>query len=84
MQPVVPPKLIRDNGDKGKWTACFKQDDQFGQPKACVVFQLMTNKVHASAMSAVLAQLYQTCCAANHLEECACLTCDVQLFPCGV
>ena len=60
MKPIRPPSLIRDDGEDGRWTVYFKQDDRFGEPKAFVIFQLLTKEVYASADKAALASLYQT------------------------
>ena len=89
MKPVTPPRIIRDDGPEGRWTVHFKQDDRFGQPKAFVIFQLLTKQVYSSAKCAILASLYQQC-ATDRLDEYAYdaslagLTFDIQVLPRGV
>mmetsp|Transcript_24900 Transcript_24900/g.45085 ORF Transcript_24900/g.45085 Transcript_24900/m.45085 type:complete len:1154 (+) Transcript_24900:107-3568(+) len=89
MKPISPPTIIRDDGEEGRWTVHYKQDDRFGQPKAFVIFELLTQEVYSSAKSAVLAQLYQLC-ATDHLEEYAYdatlagLMYNIQVLPRGV
>ena len=89
MQPITAPKIIRDDGDDGRWTVYFKQDDRFGLPKAFVIFELLTKEVFSSPTRAALAQLYQSS-ATDRLEEYAYdarlagLTFDVQVLPRGV
>jgi len=89
MKPVAPPQKIRDDGDDGRWTVYFKQDDRFGQPKAYAIFQLLTKEVLSSPKNAVLADLYQVC-ANDKLVEYAYdaglvgLSFDVQVLPRGV
>jgi len=85
MTPPTPPTIIRDDD----WTVYFKQDDRFGEPKAFVIFQLLTKEVYSSAFFAALSQLYQTC-VFDALEEYAYdatlagLNYDVQVLPRGV
>ena len=89
MKPIRPPSLIRDDGEAGRWTVYHKQDDRFGEPKAFVIFQLLTNEVYASADKAALAQLYQTS-ATDILNEYAYdaglagLSYDIQVLPRGI
>lgn len=89
MKPITPPRAIRNDGEEGRWTVYFKQDDRFGEPKAFVILQLLTDQVFSSAFSAALAQLYQTC-VSDALEEYAYdaalagLSYDVQVLPRGV
>jgi insulysin len=61
MIPNTPPKIIRDDGVDGRWTVHYKPDDQFGQPKAFVIFQLLTREVYASPLNAALSSLYDAC-----------------------
>ena len=89
LKPIPPPQIIRNDGEGGRWTVYFKQDEKFGQPKAFAIFQLLTKEVFSSAKSASLAQLYQLC-ASDKLENYAydaglsSLTYDVQVLPRGV
>lgn len=89
MEPILPPRIIRDDGDDGRWTVYFKQDDRFGRPKAFVIFELLTAEVFSSPTRAALAQLYQSS-ATDRLEEYAYdarlagLSYDVQVLPRGV
>jgi len=89
MKPIRPPSLIRDDGENGRWTVYFKQDDRFGEPKAFVIFQLLTKEVYSSADKAALASLYQTA-ATDMLGEYAYdaslagLSYDIQVLPRGV
>jgi insulysin len=88
MKPITPPSVIRDDGEEGRWTVYFKQDDRFGQPKAFMIFQLLTGELYQSPFQAALAMLYQTC-AADLLNEytydarLAGLTYDFQVLPRG-
>ncbi|KAL7487583.1 hypothetical protein ACHAW6_013153 [Cyclotella cf. meneghiniana] len=88
MKPIIPPAVIRDDGEEGRWTVYFKQDDRFGQPKAFMIFQLLTGELYQSPLQAALAMLYQTC-AADLLNEytydarLAGLTYDFQVLPRG-
>jgi insulysin len=68
MMPIPPPTVIRDDGPEGRWTVHYKQDDRFGQPKAYMVFQILTKEVYASPMRAALANFYEIC-VADHLDE---------------
>uniref|UniRef100_A0A7S4JKR1 Insulin-degrading enzyme n=2 Tax=Odontella aurita TaxID=265563 RepID=A0A7S4JKR1_9STRA len=85
MTPRTPPKIIRDN----EWTVYFKQDDRFGEPKAFLIFQLLTKEVYSSEFFAALATLYQSC-VVDAIEEYAYdatlagLSYDVQVLPRGV
>ena len=89
MEPIAPPKKIRDDGNEGRWTVHYKADDRFGLPKAYVIFQLLTNGVYSNPSEAVLSKLFQSC-ASDKLEEYAYdaglagLTYDVQVLPRGV
>jgi insulysin len=89
MKPITPPRLIRDDGLEGRWTVYYKADDRFGQPKAFVIFQLLSKEVYSSPERAILGSLYQQC-ATDSLEEYAYdaelagLTFDVQVLPRGV
>lgn len=88
MKPITTPTVIRDDGEDGKWTVFFKQDDRFGQPKAFMIFQLLTGELYRSPSDAALAMLYQTC-AGDLLNEytydarLAGLTYDFQVLPRG-
>lgn len=57
--PLPPPEIIRDDGSEGRWTVYYKADNRFGQPKAFVIFQLLTKEVSSSAKKAALANLYE-------------------------
>jgi insulysin len=59
MEPITPPRKIRDDGADGRWTVWFKEDDGFGKPKGFLVFQVLTKEVYASPMNAALANLYE-------------------------
>ena len=89
MKPNNPPEIIRDDGDEGRWTVYFKQDDRFGKPKAFMIFQLLTSELYSSPTKASLAMLYQQC-AADKLNEytydarLANLSYDLQVLPRGV
>ena len=89
IKPIPPPSIIRDDGDEGRWTVYFKQDDRFGKPKAFLIFQLMTDEVYSSPLKAVLATLYQQS-AADKLNEytydanLADMSYDLQVLPRGV
>jgi len=89
MKPISPPKLIRDDGEDGKWTVYFKQDDRFGKPKSYAIFQLLTKGTYSSPQKAVLAQLYQIS-ANDRLREYAYdasladLSYDIQVLPRGL
>jgi insulysin len=52
----APPRLVR--GDD-RWTVYFKEDRQFGKPKAYVVLQLQTKEPYASPKNAAMASLYE-------------------------
>lgn len=89
MTVVPPPKIIRDDGGEGRWTVYYKPDDKFGQPKAFVIFQLLTKEVYSSVESAALSNMYEFC-VADRLGEYAYdaglagLTYDVRVIPRGV
>ena len=88
MKPITPPSVIRDDGNEGRWTVYFKEDDRFGQPKAFMIFQLLTEELYKSPTQAALAMLYQNS-AADNLNEytydarLAGLTYDFQVLPRG-
>lgn len=89
LMPVTPPVVIREDGTDGKWTVYFKQDDRFGQPKAYVVFQLLTKDVYASPEKAALASLYQLSANDKLVEYAydaglAGLSYDIQVLPRGI
>ncbi|OEU15623.1 Peptidase_M16-domain-containing protein [Fragilariopsis cylindrus CCMP1102] len=89
MVPIPPPKIIRDDGPDGRWTVYYKPDDKFGQPKAFVIFELLTKEVYSSVKSAALSNMYEFC-VADKLGEYAYdaglagLTYDVRIVPRGV
>ncbi len=89
LKPVDPPELIRDDGEDGRWSVYFKQDDKFGQPKAYAIFQLLTKDTYSSPETAILAQLYQVS-ANDRLREYAYdaglagMSYDIQVLPRGV
>ena len=89
IKPITPPSIIRDDGDEGRWTVWYKQDDRFGKPKAFMIFQLLTDELYSSPTKASLASLYQQC-AADKLNEytydarLADLSYDFQVLPRGV
>jgi insulysin len=58
MQPVPPPKVVRDDG---RWTVYFKQDDRFGKPNGFLIFQLLTKEVFANPTNAALANMFELC-----------------------
>jgi insulysin len=86
---VPPPTIIRDDGPEGRWTVYYKPDKKFGQPKAFVIFQLLTKEVYSSAKSAALSNMYEFC-VSDKLGEYAYdaglagLTYDVKVIPRGV
>jgi len=59
MQPLIPPRIIRDDGPDGRWTVYFSEDRRFGKPKGFLIFQLLTPTVFSSPMNAALANLYE-------------------------
>ena len=61
MAPQPSPTIIRDDGPEGRWTVHFKQDETFGQPKAYVIFQLLSKDVFSSPVRAALSNLYELC-----------------------
>lgn len=89
IKPIPPPTIIRDDGDGGRWTVYFKQDDRFGKPKAYLIFQLLTGELYSSPLKASLAMLYQQS-AADKLNEyvydagLADLSYDFKVMPRGV
>ena len=89
MTPTPPPKVIRDDGSSGRWTVYFKPDDVYGQPKAFVIFELLTREVYSSAKTAALSNMYEFCVADKLTEYAydaglAGLTYDVRVIPRGV
>lgn len=68
MEPLSPPRIIRDDGPEGRWTVHFKQDDRFGQPKGYLIFQLLTKDAYATPMQAALSNLYEIC-VSDRLRE---------------
>jgi insulysin len=89
MVAVPPPEIIRDDGLDGRWTVYYKPDKKFGQPKAFVIFQLLTRKVYSSAKAAALSNMYEFSLT-DKLGEYAYdaglagLTYDVRIVPRGV
>ncbi|CAB9502983.1 degrading enzyme-like 1, peroxisomal [Seminavis robusta] len=87
--PIPPPGVIRDDGPDGRWTVNFKADDRFGQPKAFVVFELLTSEVSGTAYKSTLSTFYDAC-VFDRLGEYAYdaglagLTYDVKVLPRGV
>jgi insulysin len=69
IKPIPPPTIIRDDGDEGRWTVHFKEDDRFGKPKAFLIFQLLTDELYSSPTKAVLGMLYQQCAGDKMNEE---------------
>ena len=63
MAAIPPPKVIRDDGSNGRWTVYYKPDDVYGQPKAFVIFELLTKEVYSSAKAASLSNMYEFCVA---------------------
>ena len=59
--PIPPPVVIRDDGPDGRWTVHFKADDRFGQPKAFVVFELLTSQVSETPYKSALSSFYDAC-----------------------
>lgn len=57
--PLPPPQVIRDDGAEGRWKVYYKPDDRFGQPKAFIIFQLLTQEVSSTAKKAALANMYE-------------------------
>jgi insulysin len=89
MVAISPPKVIRDDGSNGRWTAYYKPDDVYGQPKAFLIFELLTKEVFSSAKTAALSNMYEFCVADNLTEYAydaglAGLTYDVRVIPRGV
>eukprot|EP00548_Thalassiothrix_antarctica_P015226 CAMPEP_0194175336 /NCGR_PEP_ID=MMETSP0154-20130528/9376_1 /TAXON_ID=1049557 /ORGANISM="Thalassiothrix antarctica, Strain L6-D1" /LENGTH=1065 /DNA_ID=CAMNT_0038889095 /DNA_START=460 /DNA_END=3657 /DNA_ORIENTATION=+ len=86
LKPIPPPTKIRDDD---RWTVYYKPDDRFGQPKAFVVFQLLSTEPYDSPEKVALGMLYQEC-AIDRLEEYAYdarlagLSYDLQILPRGV
>ena len=68
IKPISPPTIIRDDGEEGRWTVHYKEDDRFGKPKAFLIFQLLTEELYSSPTKAVLGMLYQQC-AGDKLNE---------------
>jgi len=89
MKPITPPEIIRDDGDEGRWTVYYKQDDRFGQPKAVAIFQLLTKEVYDSPISACLSKLYQVAANDRLVEytydaNLAGLSFSVEVLPRGI
>jgi len=89
MVAIPPPKVIRDDGSNGRWTVYYKPDDIFGQPKAFIIFELVTSEVYSSAKTAALSNMYEFCVADKLTEYAydaglAGLTYDVRIIPRGV
>ena len=61
VKPIKPPTLILDGKDGSRWKIYYKQDDRYGQPKAYVIFELLTSEAYSSAKNVVLSQLYELC-----------------------
>lgn len=86
MTPISPPEIIRDDG---RWTVYFKADDRFGQPKAFVIFELLTKEVYSTAKNAAISNFYEFC-VTDKLGEYAYdaglagLTYDIKIVPRGV
>jgi insulysin len=59
--PIPPPVVIRNDGPDGRWTVSFKADDRFGQPKAFVVFELLTSQVSETSYKSALSTFYDAC-----------------------
>jgi len=89
MTPLVPPRVIRDDGVDGRWTVYFKEDDRFGLPKAYVVMHVLTREAFSSSKNAALANLYELC-VSDRLGEYAYdaglagLIYEVKVMPRGV
>lgn len=87
--PIPPPRIIRDDGPEGRWTVYYKPDNVFGQPKAFVIFQLLTRQVYTSPEAAALSSMWEFCIS-DKLGEYAYdaglagLTYDVRVVPRGV
>lgn len=86
---IPPPQIIRDDGPEGRWTVYYKADNRFGQPKAFVIFQLLTKEVSSSAKEAALANMYEFALTDKLTEYAydaglAGLTYDVRVLPRGV
>jgi insulysin len=61
MEPIPPPRVIRDDGTEGRWTVYYKRDERFGQPKAFIVFEVLSKEVYSTAKNAALSNLYEFC-----------------------
>ena len=61
MEPIPPPRIVRDDGTEGRWTVYYKPDEQFGQPKAYIIFELLSKLVYSTAKNAALSNLYEYC-----------------------
>ena len=89
IKPLVAPVLIKNKNENSRWSIWFKQDDRYGQPKAYVIFELVTPDAYSSPTNAVLSQLYDICLN-DSLDEYAYdailagLTYSVQVIPRGV
>ena len=56
MLAPTPPRIIRDDE---RWTAYFKPDDRFGQPKGYVIFELVTADAFSNPVKAALGNIYE-------------------------
>eukprot|EP00980_Cylindrotheca_fusiformis_P020700 scaffold7738_cov133-Cylindrotheca_fusiformis.AAC.9 len=89
MIPIRAPEVIRNDDGDNRWTVYFKPDDRFGQPKAFVIFELLTKEVYSTAKNAALSNFYEFC-VTDKLGEYAYdaglagLTYDVKVVPRGV
>ncbi|KAK1749001.1 zinc-dependent peptidase, M16 (insulinase) family [Skeletonema marinoi] len=88
IKPIPPPTIIRDDGDEGRWTVHFKEDDRFGKPKAFLIFQLLTDELYSSPTKQCR-YAYQQSAGDKMNEETydarlAGLTYDSQVLPRGV
>jgi insulysin len=61
MELTPPPRIVRDDGTEGRWTVYYKPDEKFGQPKAYIIFELLSKIVYSSAKNAALSNLYEYC-----------------------
>lgn len=87
--PIKPPQVIGGGKENDRWTVYFKQDDRYGQPKAYLIFELLTPDAYSTPKAAVLAQLYDLCLSDSLGEYSydavlAGLTYNLQVLPRGV
>jgi insulysin len=61
VEPIPPPRTVRDDGTEGRWTVYYKPDEKFGQPKAYIIFELLSKNVYSTAKNAALSNLYEYC-----------------------